>query len=217
MSKVALVTGNDTGVGKTHVAAFLAKKLSSLGPVRYLKLVETGITEPLDSDAAKIERMTASSVEKTVVLHSFRATLAPTVAAAREGIELSLNELVLEAREAQGSAWTIIEGAGGVAVPLDASGADWRDFATALPVDAVALVVENRLGAINQMRLLEAYCRELPMPCGVWLNEVDPQNPDVLSANEEASTMLRIPTWANQRHGQEPELVAFPLMDEEMR
>lgn len=214
MSKVALVTGNDTGVGKTHVAACLAKELSSLGPVHYLKLVETGITEAIDSDAAKIERMAVDSVQKTVVLHSFRATLAPIAAATLEGIELSLNELVLEARKERGSAWTIIEGAGGVAVPLDASGADWRDFATALPVDAVALVVENRLGAINQMRLLEAYCSELPMPCGVWLNEVDPQKNDVLSVNEEALATLRMPTWATQRHGEEPKLIDFPFSGE---
>ncbi len=209
MSKVALVTGNDTGVGKTRVAASLAKALSRWGLVRYVKVVETGVAEASDSDARLIEALAGDSVESTAVLRSYRAALAPVAAAARENAEMSLKELVAEALGARGPGWTIIEGAGGVAVPVDASGADWRDFATTLPADAVTLVVENRLGAINQMRLLEAYCSELSMPCGFWLNEVRPQKEEVIRTNEEALASVKIPTWATQRYGKEPKCMDF--------
>ncbi len=200
MGKVALITGNDTGVGKTHVAASLARVLVRQGSVRYVKVVETGVIDAADSDTHLLK----DSVESAVVLRSYRAQLAPVAAAACEGKEVSLNEIVFEAHEARGSAWTIMEGAGGVAVPVDASGADWRDFAIALQVDAVVLVVENRLGAINQMRLLEAYCSEIPMPCGFWLNEVCPQGAEIVRTNEEALALAKIPTWATQRHAAEP-------------
>jgi dethiobiotin synthase len=213
MSKVALVTGNDTGVGKTHVSAFLAKRLSLVGPVRYVKVVETGIEDTTDSDAYEIESMAGEVIEKTVVLHSFRAALAPQTAATLEGVELSLHQLILETRQALGTAWTIVEGAGGLAVPLEPSGKDWLDFALNLPVDAMVLVVENRLGTINQTRLLESYCNELPMPCGFWLNEVRPQKKEVIYANEETMDMSEIPVWATQRHGEKPKYMDLTWID----
>lgn len=208
MSKVALVTGNDTGVGKTHVAVVLAKVLSSLGPVRYLKVVETGIADAADSDTRRMELLAEDWIESTAALRSYGKALAPVAAAALEGEALSLKELVEETRKASaGCGWTIVEGAGGVAVPLEPSGGDWRDFAITLPVDAVILVLENRLGAINQMRLLEAYCRELPMVCGFWLNEVSSQGEETIRANEAALALSKIPTWATQRHDEEPEYI----------
>ena len=73
-----------------------------------------------------------------------------------------------------------------------------------VPVDAVIVVLENRLGAINQMRLLEPYCQSLTMPCGFWLNEVRIQQKATVHTNEEALRSATMPTWAKQRHGEEP-------------
>ena len=204
MSRVALVTGNDTGVGKTRVAASLAIALAPLGSIRYVKLVETGIVNEAESDAYKVEALAKGALDSRVVVRSYREPLAPVAAAAREGTKLRLQELVSEFRKARGSAWTIVEGAGGLAVPLDPSGADWRDFAMMVPVDAVIVVLENRLGAINQMRLLEPYCQPLSMPCGFWLNEARVQGMATIHTNEEALLSSTIPTWAKQRHGEEP-------------
>ena len=204
MSKVALVTGNDTGVGKTRVAASLAVALASLGTVRYVKLVETGVVNGAESDAQKVEALAKGALDSKAVVRSYREPLAPVAAAAREGAKLCLHELIAEFQEARGSTWTIVEGAGGFAVPLDPSGADWRDFAMMVPVDAVIVVLENRLGAINQMRLLEPYCQPLSMPCGFWLNEARVQGMDTTYVNEEALCSAMIPTWARQRHGEEP-------------
>lgn len=210
MNKVALVTGNDTGVGKTYVAAALARVLSSLGQVRYVKVVETGITDAADSDARRVELLAKDWMESTTVLRSYEKALAPVAAADLKGEILSLGELVGETRESLGDGWTIVEGAGGVAVPLELTGGDWRDFATNLPVDAVILVLENRLGAINQMRLLESYCQKLPMACGFWLNEVRPQREETIRTNEAALAFSKMPTWAIQRHDSEPECLDLP-------
>ncbi len=213
MSKVALVTGNDTGIGKTHVAAFLAKRLALSEPARYIKVIETGVEKDSDSDAHEIESKAGEAIDKTIVLHSFGAALAPHTAAAKEGVELSIEQLMVETQQARGSAWTIVEGAGGLAVPLESSGKDWLDFANNLPVFAMVLVVENRLGAINQMRLLESYCKEFSNPCGFWLNEVRPQNQEVLSSNEAYAKGSKIPLWATQRHGDKPKYLEMNWLD----
>lgn len=213
MSKVALVTGNDTGIGKTHVAAFLAKRLSLSEPARYIKVIETGVEKDSDSDAHEIESKVGEVIDKAIVLRSFGAALAPNAAAAEEGVELSIEQLIVETEQARGSAWTIVEGAGGLAVPLESSGKDWLDFANNLSVDAMVLVVENRLGAINQMRLLESYCNEFSKPCGFWLNEVRPQNHEVISSNEEYAKLSRIPLWATQRNGDKPKYLEINWLD----
>lgn len=215
MSKVALITGNDTGVGKTRVAASLAKLLASFGSVRYLKIVETGIIQPIDSDANQVSYWANGALESSIVLRSYRQPLAPVFAAASEGQQLHFRDLVAEFQEAKGPDWNIAEGAGGLAVPLDASGVDWKDFAKAIPVDAVILVVENRLGAINQMRLLDAYCQDLSIPCGFWLNEATPQELEVIRTNDAALSSMARSTWGIQRHGQEPTQVDLSWANEE--
>ncbi|MFP6854458.1 MAG: dethiobiotin synthase [Opitutales bacterium] len=205
MSKVALVTGNDTGVGKTNVAASLAKALFSMRPTRYVKVVETGVADSKQSDVTRIKDLADEWIESMVALRSFEKALAPVAAATMEGHALSLTELISETRQSsKGEGWTIVEGAGGVAVPLDSSGDDWRDFAVNLPVDLVILVLENRLGAINQMRLLEAYCSALTMPCGFWLNEVRTQESEIVNVNKGALLESTLPIWATQRFGKEP-------------
>ena len=128
MSKVALVTGNDTGVGKTRVAASLAIALAPFGSVRYVKLVETGIVHEVESDAYKVGALAKGALDSKTVVRSYREPLAPVAAAAHEGTKLCLHELVSEFKEARGSTWTFVEGAGGLAVPLDPSGAAWWDF-----------------------------------------------------------------------------------------
>ena len=210
MSKVALVTGNDTGVGKTNASFCLVKALAEIGSVRYVKVVETGVSNERSSDVGRMEIMANDFLESAVTLRSYKKALAPVAAAEQQGDVLSLPELVSETKRLVGSGWTIVEGAGGLAVPLERSGGDWRDFATTLPVDLVILVLENRLGSINQMRLLEAYCSELPMACGFWLNEVSPQDSEVSLANEDALASSKIPTWAIQHHDEPPAFMDPP-------
>jgi dethiobiotin synthetase len=80
----------------------------------------------------------------------------------------------------------LIEGAGGLAVPLDEAGHDWADFARAIRADATLLVVEDRLGAINQGRLLAAYAKSKRLPRPLFLlNRIRPLAPAIQSSNRE--------------------------------
>lgn len=77
----------------------------------------------------------------------------------------------------------LVEGAGGLGVPVDDAGTDWADFARER-ADATLIVVENRLGAISQARFLAAYCAAKGVPAPhFWLNEIRPQSEGVLASN----------------------------------
>lgn len=163
-----LVTGSDTGVGKTRVAGWIARALAASGSVRVIKPVESGAGQGRPSDAPAA----AGDWAAAHTLVSLPLALAPLAAAAAAGVPLSLDILLARLAALPPSDHRVIEGAGGIAVPLDPSGKDWADFAAAVHPDLVVIVVEDRLGAINQARLASDYLRAR-LPKGrlaIWLN-----------------------------------------------
>ncbi|MFM8904445.1 MAG: hypothetical protein ACKOIB_04240, partial [Verrucomicrobiota bacterium] len=88
----------------------------------------------------------------------------------------------------------IIEGAGGVAVPLGADGSDWSDFAAAVRPGLVVIVVPDRLGAISQARTAYAYLRRRWRgAAGVWLNAARRPSAAVAASNREGLRAAGIP------------------------
>jgi dethiobiotin synthetase len=198
VSLAILVSGNDTGIGKTVASAFLAHRLSSVGSTCYVKPIETGSTEPLDATYVNARN---ESLEVHTLLN-FRQPLAPVEAAKMDGKELDFSELVSSTRScSEKSENLVIEGAGGLATPIDKKGLDWLDFAKKLPVDYLILVVENRLGVLNQTRLLASHLGDCAIPCGLWLNEICSLDAITRSANEQGLSREILPIWAMQRHG----------------
>lgn len=187
------VTGSDTGVGKTRVAGWIARALAATGSVRVIKPVESGAGEgrPADAPAAAGDWAAAHT------LLSLPLPLAPLAAARAAGVTLSMDLLLERLAILPSSDHRVIEGAGGVAVPIDASGKDWADFAAAVHPDLTVVVVEDRLGAINQARLAADYLRAR-FPQGrvaVWLNAAArPCDLAVARANREglAASGLRL-------------------------
>ena len=119
------ITGTDTGVGKTVVAATLAWSLARRGKsFSYIKPVETGIRNRQDleflSDAARVRaagRLT-EPLEK-IVPFTFPEPLAPLLAARRQGTVLDRTELLATVREKiVPDRLALIEGAGGLLAPL---------------------------------------------------------------------------------------------------
>mgnify|MGYP001311583223 CR=1 FL=1 len=208
MSTTILVSGNDTGIGKTVACSSLARRLSLLGRTSYIKPVETGVVKPVDAQHVSM----AAENAKTITLTTFREPLAPVEAAEAEGKAVNFLDLVDETRaHLEKEAFLLVEGAGGLATPIDEKGRDWLDFAEALPVDFLLLVVENRLGMLNQVRLLASRVCDLGVPYGFWLNEVHVQSEAILSANRRAIARETFSVWAEQRHGSlEPEQTHFP-------
>ena len=207
------ISGNDTGVGKTWVMRSLARHLASKGAkVQVFKPVQTGVEANQPDDIETV----VSGYETTIqgqVGASFPLPLAPLTAAAQAGKRLSLESLCALEQALPTSPWRLIEGAGGLAVPIDPRGYDWADFTRAIRGDLTLLVVEDRLGAINQARLLGAYARSKGLQSGFWLNEVTKQTAAVRQSNREAIEALKNPPlWAMQSfENEQPEFLRLPL------
>lgn len=168
------VTATDTGVGKTAVTAAIAAALREDGlNVGVWKPVQSGA--PLGSGLTDAERLLRGSGiderPEAVAPFTFAAPLAPLLAARREGVELTLAALH-EAGEPLIRRYDalLVEGAGGVAVPLteDALVADWA-ARLALPV---LIVARSGLGTVNHTLLTASYLRRFGLAIvGVVLND----------------------------------------------
>jgi dethiobiotin synthetase len=147
------ITGTDTGVGKTFVACALATALRARGRrVAVMKPVETGVErEPEDA-----RRLAAAAADPAplddVCPYRLRAPLAPAVAAGLEGVTIDVERIVaLVARRAAAADVLLVEGAGGLLVPV-AGRTTWADVAARARLP-VLIVAANRLGAINHCAL----------------------------------------------------------------
>lgn len=192
MGKRILISGCDTGIGKTWVCRALVNDAAQrqLGSLSVIKPVETGIVDqPQDAPFA------ASGLAKATTLCAFPEAIAPLDAASAAGQRLDFSELVAKTQAAATCAWNLIEGAGGLTVPLSNDGKDWLDFALAVPVDELLLVVPNRLGAIHQGRVLAYYVtqRAPQLKAGFVLNQMAAQPESVLQSNAQAFASMSLP------------------------
>ena len=143
------VTGTDTGVGKTVAAAALMHRYRGVGPLRYWKPIQTGIE--IDDDTATVRRLGACS-EGELFDQGVRLPkpVSPHLAAHWAGQRIDLAELRGLIGDDIDTTW-IVEGAGGLLVPINESQtmADWIAY-LALPVLVVA---RSGLGTINHTLL----------------------------------------------------------------
>jgi 8-amino-7-oxononanoate synthase len=189
------VTANDTGVGKTWVSALLVKELHGLGfDVAYTKPVETGCAEDVPRDAAYVKKINPEVV-CTTGLH-FKKPLAPLAAAEEENQRFTLQDVLDVIEFADPAQIRVIEGAGGISVPLDNDGNDWKTLVEQIEADVILVVVEDRLGAINQTRLVLHYLRDLECPVYVWLNRI---NNNEEHHNQKALEALKVPLVSTAR------------------
>lgn len=150
-TKVVIVTGSDTGVGKTVLTSLLTRRLRARGiNAVALKPLCSGGRE--DADALHAANDGVLTLDELNPWH-FRAALAPVLAARREGRGVTLAEVVAQVRAAaRRFEVVLVEGAGGLLSPLGER-FDTRDLVAALGAIPV-VVVPNRLGAVNQARLV---------------------------------------------------------------
>jgi dethiobiotin synthetase len=151
-----LVTGTDTGVGKTVVACAVAAGLVERGvAVAVWKPVETGVAgaPPEGTDAERLARASGRMDPIDAICpYRFHAPLAPAIAARLEGTTVDVDRLGrLYAQRAQEAEIVVVEGAGGLLVPL-ADRVTYVELARRLGLPLV-IVVPNRLGAINHAAL----------------------------------------------------------------
>jgi dethiobiotin synthetase len=137
------VTGTDTGVGKTVVAASIATTLRARGePVRAFKPVVTGTDEPDPDWPADHELLAAAAGMQPgdVTPATFGPAVSPHLAAELAGTQVEPAELVAHARSLGEP--LVAEGVGGLLVPLT-TGYSVRDLAVDL---ALPLIVAARSG-----------------------------------------------------------------------
>jgi dethiobiotin synthetase len=148
-----LVTGTDTGVGKTFVACALAHALRARGRrVAVMKPVETGVASAPD-DALRLRDASGDPASlDDICPYRLRAPLAPSVAARLERVTIDLARLeALVRRRLETADVLLVEGAGGLLVPI-ADSVTWADLAARLGLPLL-VVAANRLGSINHCAL----------------------------------------------------------------
>jgi len=198
------VTGTDTGVGKTVVAAGLAFALRAAGHrVGVFKPAETGHPDPTTwpADAAMLAAAAGTDAPReSVVPYVYAQPLAPMVAARNEA--RPIQPTMLQARVSAASARCdvlVAEGAGGLSVQL-AENYTMGDFAR----DAgfgLLVVARPGLGTQNHTFLTLRYAKSLALPVlGVVLNGEIPlddpsvaENAAVIAEQSEVEVLGHIP------------------------
>ncbi|MCW2812981.1 MAG: hypothetical protein JWN84_436 [Nocardioides sp.] len=152
MTRLVVVTGTSTDVGKTVVTAALAA--TAEGRVLVVKPVQTGAADD-PGDAATVAELTGVDVVTFTVLDE---PLAPDTAARRAGVAIpSVAEHAARVREvAAPYDVVVVEGAGGLLVRLDTDGGTVLDLAADLATThevEVVVVCGAGLGTLNHTEL----------------------------------------------------------------
>lgn len=194
------ITGTDTGVGKTFVACGLAALLRESGcRVGVMKPAETGCAEKdgklFPEDALRLKETSGCALPlDTICPFQLRDPLAPSIAAERENRRIDIDRLV-DIYDEISSAHdiTLVEGAGGLMVPLLPS-YTYADFAGVVKLP-VLVVAANRLGVINHLLLTleHASCKALRV-LGYVLNQVQSDTSLAAETNRAViSTLTAVP------------------------
>ncbi|HCQ39417.1 MAG TPA: dethiobiotin synthase, partial [Verrucomicrobiales bacterium] len=181
MSLPLLVTGTDTGVGKTFVTCELVRSLRKEGidAVGY-KPVCCG-----DRNDAELLLEASENEEPIEAINPvwYQAPVTPSVAAELESKPVPLEDIRSHAESmAERHEVLVMEGVGGWEVPMN--GRDtFADLAEALGWPVV-MVVANRLGALNHTLLTEHAIRDRGLPLvGVILNHLTEDHDIAMTTN----------------------------------
>jgi dethiobiotin synthetase len=185
------VTGTDTGVGKTLVAAGLLRLAlrRGLAPIPF-KPVETGC-DPDPADARRLWQAAAPPIDLAdVCMHALPLPAAPALAAAATGLRIDLSALADRAYAlGRRGGFLLVEGAGGLLVPY-AGGETTADLAARIGLPLL-VVGRTALGTINHvaLTLAEAARRRLRV-AGYVLNRTAPDEGPHESGNAEMITAV---------------------------
>lgn len=174
------ITGTDTNVGKTLISSWIALHTG----FSYFKPIQTGTRN--GSDSFEVQKLSDTRIYPDS--YSYKEPLSPHLAAKLENDIIDIEKIVLPP-----SRNLIVEGAGGVLVPIND---------TYLMVDLieklgspVILVARTTLGTINHTLLSLEVLRSRNIPVlGVIMNgEQNPQNNDSIELYGRTSVLAEFP------------------------
>ena len=186
------VTGTGTEVGKTVVAAVIARTLAAEGKrVAVFKPAVTGLEEEGETDHALLRRASGSSQsDEEIAPYRYEPPASPHLAAALAGEEIDPERLRRTARAAAAAADTIVcEGVGGLLVPLSPTYLV-RDLAADLGYPLVVVAAPG-LGTINHTLLTLESARAAGLEVAtVVLNPWPEQPGEIERSNRETIAAL---------------------------
>jgi len=194
MLRGLFITATDTGVGKTVTAAALMHRYRTAAPLRYWKPIQTGIEE--DDDTAVVRDL-GGCAEQEIFDQGVRLPrpVSPHLAARLHGSAIDVESMIqLVAGEPPQTRW-IVEGAGGVLVPLN-SKEKMVDLMARLGLPAV-VVARSSLGTINHTLLtLEALrSRALVVAGVVIVGEPNPENRAAIEEFGNVAVLAEMPRF----------------------
>ena len=166
-----VVTGTGTEIGKTVISAILLARWARRVDVTYWKPVATGGEE--GSDSREVASLVGPELRVLKECYRFAPPLSPHLAARLAGVEIE-PERILSAyrrhRKSTGNGLLVVEGIGGLLVPLTDCGYLLADLMEALDLPCL-LVSSSQLGTINHTLLtIEALRSRGLRLAGVVLN-----------------------------------------------
>ena len=173
-SELVVVAGTGTDVGKTWVAAAMARAATAKGlRVAARKPVQSFDASDPCTDADVLASATGETAHAVCPAHRwYELAVAPFMAAERLGRPpFTLDDVLAELSWPDGVDLGLVEPAGGVRSPITSDGADTVDLVARLAPDRVVLVADAGLGTLNAVRLcLDALA---PSSVTVTLNRYD--------------------------------------------
>ena len=188
MSNRCIITGTDTDIGKTVVAAMLTLALDAT----YWKPVQAGVEGGVDTKV--VQKMTGLPNERFLPeSYVFTEPLSPHRAAELDDAQIDVDSLIIPKAEGP----LIIEGAGGLMVPLTRENLlinlfkKWNE-AERVPV---ILVARTALGTINHTLLsLEAlWSRDIPVHGIVFVGDENEDNIRTIGEFSDVNVLGRLP------------------------
>lgn len=185
MNKGYFITGTDTGVGKTLVAAILTFVLKGC----YWKPIQSGVQDDLP-DLEQVKKLTALPPDHFFPSrYLLQAALSPDQAAALEQVTLDLDQCV----PPQTDKTLVVEGAGGIHVPINER-ENMLDLMQKLALPVV-IVARGTLGTINHTLLTIEGLRQrgLPIQGVVFNGKLNPANQKAIEKWGQVRTMFQVP------------------------
>lgn len=200
-SRVLVVAGTDTDVGKTWVTGQLARAyMRAELPVVTQKWVQTG---PGPSDIASHDRisgLTFPDREADRLPYWFSDPVSPHLAAVRMSTKINIAQCFSATERLRDTGHVLLEGAGGLAVPYTPD-ALWIDVLGKANWP-VLLVAPNRVGVLNHVFLSTmALCQRNISVLGVVLNQLTAVDSWILDDNADTlARFLGVSVWQIRRN-----------------